>query len=237
LESLTTDSDGIKATAKTYESGRRLDVLYHQGNALVWYAVTVPKMNEKDAEANTYNDIALEAFAIGTYTSDVLRSGAYSFVDNSVLTIGSNSTNFIMSYELTNSGADNTGLMDSSDPVYDQNLRTCIVITFTGTGYEHVIPNGVDKVFTLGNTLYAVKYYDPQALTKWKVGQNYVSGYEGTDIRSFSLDLSGVVSPDAVTMQITAYAYGDPDYAESHGGSVGNSKVTIAEQTVYIVGA
>lgn len=233
LESLTTDGDGVQETAKTYASGTHLDILYHQGNALRWYSLTVPQMSAADAQGSTYNNVNYEAFTIGTYTSDVLRSGAVTLGDGDTWNASDNE-NPIFNYELSNTGADNTGLMNSYDPVYGQNLRVCIVVTISGTGYERVIPSGFDTVFTLGSTTYAVMYYSPEALTKWKVGSTYQSGYAGTDSRSFSLDLTGILEADAPTVQINAYAYADPSYAATHGGNLGHSYVLIAEQTMLI---
>lgn len=234
LESLTTDADGIKATAKTYASGKLIQVLYHQGNALVWFPIEVPYMSAADAEANTYNDIPLQGFAIGTYTADTLRVAGTSLADDDIWNC-STSTSPIFSYQLSNTGSDNTGLMNSVDPVYDQNLQAVVVVTFSGTGYEHVVlGSDFDQVFSVGTTQYGVKFLSPEQLTLWKVGSSYVPGYQGTQTVSFSLDLTGIVEADSVTMQLTAYAYADPSYAQSHGGSVGNSEVTIAEQTITI---
>jgi hypothetical protein len=233
LESLTTDADGIKNTAKKYASGTHLYVKYVSGNSKIWYDVTVPAMGSDDAQASTYNTINLETFVIGTYATDTLRFGATSMNDNDKYNYTLSGTNPIFTYELANTGADNTGLMESFDPLYGCAWNVEVVVAISGTGYETVIPSGGDPPFTIGTTQYLTTHMSAEALTKWKVANQYQFGYQGTNSMSFSLDLSGY-SSNGVTVQITAYAYADPAYAQAHGGQFGVDKVSLAEQTITL---
>lgn len=234
LHSLTTDSNGLAQTPVPYESGTEFFVKYESSNDKQWFQVTVPKMNEKDAEAQTYNTVGLESFAVGTYTSDTLMCSGSSIADAGSYNLTTSGATPTFSYTLANSGSDNTGLIDSYDPVYDCDYEVWVTITFSGTNYETIVLSGFDNQFTLGSVQYGMDRMSSESLTKWKIGNDYVSGYTGTDTVSFNLDLSGY-SGDAVTMQITAYAYADPGYAETHGGNFGPEKVEIAEQTVTLV--
>lgn len=230
LDTLTTASTGLIATTANYPSGKQLYVKFVDGNSIVWYDVTVPKMNANDAEANTYNDVALKKFTIGTYTSDSLKFAATAVSDADKYNYTLSGTTPVFVYQLTNTGSDNTGLMESYDPIYNQALQVWVEIKVSGTGWETVVLSGVDRIETIGSAYYGYVHLSPTALTKWKIGNDYVAGYRGTDDLSFSLDLSGY-SSNTVTVQITAYAYADPNYAVSHGGNLGTSKVEIAEQT------
>lgn len=234
LESLTSDATtGIATTAKQYPTGTKLALKYENTNDKVWFSVTVPTMNEKDAEAETYNNIDLDAFSIGTYTSDLLTVGGSSISDAGSYNHTLTGDNPIFSYTLSNSGSDNTGLMDSFDPEYDCAYQVWITVKFSGTNYETIVLTGFDDSFTLGSAQYGSDRMSASKLTKWKVGGDYQSGYTGTDSITFGLDLSGY-SGSGVTMQITAYAYADPDYAAANGGNFGVEKVEIAEQTVTL---
>ena len=234
LHSLTTDGTyGQIATPVPYESGTELYVYYESSNDKQWFDITVPYMNPADAEANTYNDIPLESFAVGTYTSDTLMCSGEAITTNYNATTATGGETPTFTYTLPNSGADNTGLMDSYSPTYQQNFQTWVVVKFSGTGYETVVVDGFDREYTLGSANYGCDRLSSTKLTSWKVGSSYVIGYTGVDSISFSVDMTGY-GVDTVTMLITAYAYGDPAYAASHGGSFGTEAVSIASESILL---
>ena len=231
IHSLTTTSAGIANTTVPYPSGTKLYVKYETSNDKMWFTITVPTMNQADAESATYNVIPLKMFAIGTYTSDTLMVSGTGINDAGAYNHTLSGDNPIFTYTLANSGADNTGLMDSFDPIYGEAYEVWVSIKFSGTNYETIVLSGFDSKWTLGTAQYGNDRMSASALSKWKIGSDYVSGYTGTDTISFGLDLSGYTGT-GVTMQITAYAYADPDYAVANGGNYGTEKVEIAEQTV-----
>jgi hypothetical protein len=228
-ETLTTDSDGIKSTARTYPSGQVLAIKYVDANSKKWYNVVVPQMNSLDAQSATVNPIALKTFSIGTYGGTISSSGTIYATNYGV---GNGSTP-AFNYEVVNSGADNTGMMDSdiSDPVYGQAWQTYLEATITGGEYEKVIMSGFDQVFTLGTTQYGVIKVDPHQLTKWKVGNNYQTGYQGDQILHFGLDLTGLTANTTI-LTIYVRAYADPSFAQFHGGNFGSSTYQLATSTL-----
>jgi len=191
-------------------------------------------MTAADAQSETYNLINLNSFTIGTY-SQTLQVNAVNAASNyTVHTMGGN-TAPIFVYQITNNGADNTGIVESGpDPVYGDNWQTWLVVTISGVGYQTIMENGFDQVFTLGNTVYGVIHLNADMLTKWKVGTTYEMGYTGGQTASFSLDLSGY-SGAGVTMNVTAYAYCDPSFAQTHGGNFGNDKVQLSTSHAYYI--
>lgn len=236
-ETLTTAATGIVASAQNYPSGTVLHVKYDDANNQVWYTITVPYMSEAEAQAQTYNDISQKFYEIGTYTVDDLRAAGIIFADASTYNCTTNGTTPMFTYTLSNTGADNTGLLESYDPVYGQAWEVWVTGTITGDNASMVILNGVDYSWKVGNDWYFADKVSASALSKWKVGLSYVPGYTGTDSCTFGMDLSAfTTAADTATMQITAYACADPSYAVSHAGNFGANKVTIAEQTVSIVG-
>lgn len=231
LESLTTGADGTITTANTYSSGDVLYVYYESSNDKMWYQITVPQMNPSDAESATVNTIKLNAFAIGTYTTDSLYYLATSISDAGNYDAGTSETP-TFTYNLANTGNDNTGLKSSYDPIYAMPYNVVMYVTFSGTSYETVLVYGFDYDYTLGTTHYVATNLNPYALTKHKVGNRYLS--EGTQSVTFSLDLTGYVV-NGTTMQITVYAYSDPSYSMTHGGAYGVEAVEIAEHTVTLL--
>jgi hypothetical protein len=232
---LTTDSNGLCHTTVGYPSGTILNVKYVDGNSKIWYKVKVPTLQGSEVQASTYNPVALSTFTIGTYTVDALKVGGASINDNGEYNSTTSGANPIFRYDLANTGADNTGLMTSYDPIYEQDWQVWVVVSFSGTNYETIVLSGFDTQFPIGNTVYGCDQANAQALTLWKVGNNYKAGYEGTDSVSWSLDMTGYpATSSGVTMQIEVYAYASPAYAQAHGGNFGVTKLEIAEQTVTL---
>lgn len=235
-ETLTTAATGIVASSQNYPSGTKLFIKYVDTNNKVWYEITVPQMNPHDADSSTYNDISLKYTAIGTYTADSLMMLGLTVGDGEQINATGNATTsptFV--YTLTNTGADNTGLQDSYDYVYDSEMQVWVTGVISGDNASLVIVNGATYTFTVGSNTYFAMQLDANSLSKWKVGSTYVPGFTGTDGISFSMDLTGFTATSAATMQITVYAYADPAYAMSHAGNFGPDKVQIAEQTVTLV--
>lgn len=237
-ESLTTAASGIIATAQNYPSGTQLYIEFDNANDHVFYSVVVPQMNLHDSEASTYNDISLTSYAIGTYTVDSLRMLGLTVSDGETVNATGNATaspTFV--YTLTNTGADNTGLLESYDPIYNANWDVWVTGVISGDNASLVVVEGVDYQWVVGTSIYFADKVSAQALSKWKVGGSYVSGYEGTSGCSWGLDLTAfTTAADTATMQITFYECADPAYAMAHGGNYGTHKIELAEHTVAIVG-
>lgn len=233
--SLSTASDGTVNTANSYPSGTQLYVYYESSNDKQWFSFVVPEMNEKDAEASTYNVVGLPSFAIGTYTTDSLKmANGTTFADASTYDVSNRSTTPTFTYSLANTGSDNTGVMSSYDPSYGMRFDVVLYMTLSGTGYARCLVYGdFDYDFTLGSTHYLAKVIDPYELTKHKVGWKYES--DGAMDVGYWMDLSAVTSGDSVTWQTYLYAYSDPAWCQNHGGDYGYKKVELAEHTVTIV--
>lgn len=233
---LDTDANGLITTGSGYPSGESLYLRYEDGSDKQWWKFTVPKMNKADAESATYNLIDIYGFTIGTYTTDALKcANGTSIADAGTYNITASGANPHFTYSLANTGSDNTGIIESYDPLYDQNWNIEVYIAFSGTDYEKLIIYDLSYDFTLGTTHYVGTTADGYKLTKHKVGSSYKS--LGTQDFSFWIDTtSTTVAVTSVTMQITVKAYADHSYAQSHGGSMGPEAVEIAEHTVTIAG-
>ena len=189
-------------------------------------------MLSADAQIQQYNVIPLQAFTIGTYGQTLQVNAVDASSNYTISTMGGNVAP-TFTYQITNTGADNTGIMESqvADPIYGDQWQVYLVATISGTGYNTVLPSGFDQTFANGLSTVCVIHLNADALTKWKVGNVYEQGYTGGQTVSFSLDLSGYTGNSA-TMTVTAYAYCDPGYAQTHGGNFGNAKVQLSTSTV-----
>lgn len=231
LETVTIGAGGTGDSALPYPSDKTLYFRYEDSNDKMWWKVAVPRQNEQDAEALSKNTMKLDAFAIGTYTSDSLKHGATSINDAGNYNFTASGTTMSFTYSLANTGADNTGLISSYDPVYDMKWCPVVYVTFSGTNYETVLVYGFDYDYTLGTTHYVATEIDDYALTIHKKGNDFLS--KGTWEISFTLDGTGY-SGSATTMQFYVYMYSDPSYAMNHGGAYGPEKVELAEHTVTL---
>lgn len=241
VESLTTvTTTGIVDSGKAYASGTQLYIKYIDTtgvDAKIWYSVVVPQMNAADAQSATYNIVDLDSFTASTsYTQTLLVSSVDASTNYNVTTWANTAPIFV--YQITNAGADNTGLIDSAiaDPIYGDSWGTWLVVAISGAGYETILPSGFDQTFQIGSTVYGVMHLSSEMLTKWKVGNTYQYGYTGGQTATFSLDLTGYIVNTA-SMTVTAYAYCDPAYAQTHGGNFGSSKVQLSTDTVTLYSA
>jgi len=233
-ESLTTNGAGVATTADKYVSGTILYIEYVSGNSKMWYQETVPNMLASDANSQTYNAIDLQAFTLGTYGQTLQVNAVDAASNYTIHTMGGNVAP-TFTYQITNTGADNTGLMESqvADPIYGDQWQVYLVVTLSGTGYNTVLPSGFDETFANGLSTVCVIHLNADALTKWKVGNVYEQGFTGGQTVSFGLDLSGY-SGSSTTMTVTAYAYCDPGYAQTHGGNFGNAKYQLSTSSVTL---
>ena len=232
LESLTTGADGTIASAFTYPSGKVIYVKYESSNDKQYWKVTVPQMRASDAESATVNTIMLKSFAIGTYTSSTLHTGATAIADGGSYNFTTSGDTPTFTLRVANSGSDNTGVKDSYDPLYKMNYWSCVYVTFSGTEYEKVLVYGFSHDFTLGTTHYVASRLNAYEMTREVDGTTINS--DGVDTFSFSLDGSGLSDSCSVTMQIYIETYTDPEYAKTHGGSFGVEAVELDEITVTL---
>lgn len=229
-ESLTTGADGTIASAFTYESDTRVSVKYVDSNTKQWFHVDVPKMNPKDAESVTYNNIPLKAFSICTIT-DALRVGSTSLTD------GTGEYNFTTSGtspQFTYDGfvsSDNTGFISSQDPIYNMGWYAVVYMSLSGTKYETVLVYDFDHDFVLGTTHWSAKRIADNEITKYKVGNTYV--HKGEMHFQFSLDGTGYTG-SGTTLQLYLKIYSDPAWMKSHGGNFGPDVVELAEHTITL---
>lgn len=239
LETLSTDANGLAATAFTYPSGKSLYVYWNDGSsALQWFHVTVPQMNEQDAESATYNNIPIQTFTITTYT-DTLRIANGTSVSDSGVYNSTESSNSVETWTYTVYVAtDNKGFMNSYDPIYDMNYYPVMYIKLSGTNYEEVLPYGWDSDYGIGTATWAAHICPDQAkysVTKWKIGKSYK--YMGQYDFTFTIDTDAyddTTGRDTVTMQLYMYFYSDPAYHQAKGGAFGPNSLQRAEQTVTL---
>lgn len=226
-------STGVWTTTNSYRSGQVLWVKYVSGNSIYWQKITVPRMSQADAESLSVNPIRIDVFSICTLT-DALRDGfGNNYNDGASWNITAGGVPGQTTGTLTYSwyvSADNTGYIESYDPIYGINLKPVLYVTLSGTNYEKVILSGFDGAFEKGTTMYYYKVLDPTTLTKWKVGNNYV--YVGSGSFTFSIDLTGYSGDNAV-LQIYLYVYSDPAYFQTYA-SFGPYAVQLAEQTLNL---
>lgn len=239
LESLTTASDGTIATSAAYPSGTKFYVKAStSGGEKKWFEVTVPKMTEADAQSNTVNGpIKLEFYDYTAPTISVQDSGGNTYADTGSLNKTSGGTPGSSNVVLTVTwfqGTDNDGYMSSYDPVNEVEWKALLVIKVSSTNYELVTVNGFSKQIEKGSAMYFCKEIDPQTLTKWKVGSNYV--LPGSGSFTFSLDLSGY-SGDAADLDIYIYYFADWDNFTGKGsfGPDSSSVISGAPHTINLV--
>lgn len=224
-------SSGTKTTQYSYASGKELNVKVINSNSKQWFKVTVPKMLESDKEAITTNPIPLEFFTVATITDGMIDNGGTTYSDGATYNKTATGNTRTFTYNMY-VGTDNTGFISSYDPINKLNWQAVVYAVFSGANYEHITVTGFDGGYEKGSSYYCYKILADNEITKHKVGNKYVAGYEGAGAITFSLDLTGY-SGDAASMQLYLKIYSDPTYYRNTG-SYGPDNVELAETTLLL---
>lgn len=210
-------TDGTLESGKSYQSGQHLKVYLVKSNAKAWYDVVVPKMQREDAQVITVNPIPILFFteiASTTAPTFTLMGGGVAIADagNYNATLSGDSKTF--TFTITNQD-DNTGYMNSHDPLNDINWYCAVYLKQSGAGYETVSLTGFDDVWEKGDALYhatLVTARGPSGITCYKIGNNYE--WIGQWGFSWTGDFTGC-DVDTVEWDIYVYIYTDPTYYEA----------------------
>ena len=210
---LTTDSNGQKTTSLSYRSGEVLNVLVNDSSAYQWFVVTVPKMNEKDAEAISTNPITLYFWQLQSWSLNFRDGSGNTYTNNANFTVSS--SNATQTVTITIYGAnDNKGYVSSEDPIDNVKWNAYLVILVNGTGYENVIISGMDGQIEKGSKMYFWKRLPDDGLTKYKKGTTYI--LPGSTSVTLTLDLTGYTGSSA-DLVCYLYIYADADYFQAKG--------------------
>lgn len=212
-----TASDGTLESGMDYQSGQHLKVYVVKSNAKAWYDIVVPKMQSQDAEALTTNPVPLRFFTeIGSTTAPTftLMAGGSAISDGGSYNATASGDQKTFTFTITCED-DNTGYMNSYDPLNDINWYCAVYIKQFQAGYETVSLTGFDDVWEKGDALYYAKVCTPNGesgITRYKVGNNYI--WTGQWSFSFTGDFTGC-GVDTVDWDINIYIYTDPAYYEA----------------------
>jgi hypothetical protein len=225
LESVTTDSDGTKASGQSYTSGKQLRIYVNKSNSKAWYSITVPKMLSADVDAMTSNPVKLDFFTLDTsVTLKVAQSngtsystgGSYNWTQSGVTTETLTVTGYI--------SADGKGFISSHDPINDIDWNVVLYGKLYNTNYELLTLTGWDRSYERGSALWGSAKIPDTGVTKYKVGETYV--YSGTFGKTLTLK-KGSYTGDAADLVLYLYAYSDGSYHKDYG-SFGPDAVAMA---------
>lgn len=233
LETLTLSS-GSATTANSYSSGRALVFQYYYDttiDAYKFWPVTVPQMTRADAESLTTNSLTLKTREAGAYTDSLITSSGITITDGLAFNVtGSSNDTGTMTYSLYTT-SDNTGYPSFHDTAYEVDLKPVVWATLSGTGYDTVSLSGFDGAFEKGSTMYYYKVISDDAISKYKVGNNYV--LPGASSVSFSWNCVGYANTTTSnpTLQLYTEIYSSPTYMQQFG-AYGPYPFAATEQTM-----
>lgn len=207
-------TDGTLESGISYQSGDELKVELVKSNAKAWYTVTVPKMSADDAKALTVNPITLRSFTeIGSTTAPsftLTHQGTTISDGGSYNKTASGDTRTFTFAIYCND--DNTGFMESYDPLNEMNWHCEVYLKQSTGNYADINLEGWDGCYEKGSAMYYHKHVTatgPSGITKYKVGNTYV--WSGGWSFSFTGDFTGYSGGDT-DWDIEVYIYTDPNY-------------------------
>jgi hypothetical protein len=200
-------------TTLSYPSGTHLVVGYaYSTTDFMFWNVVVPTMSQADATSLTVNTISLQGFNSPAITESATHSNGTAITTTQVMNVTTSPTGSI-----TNSwyvSAANTGFLTSHDAIYNTDNKAVFWTVVSGTGYTSITLSGFDGKITRGTTDYYYKVIDPQTISSYKVGNNYV--LPGTGSFTFGYTAIGYTG-SAATIQNYIELYSDPAYLQSYG--------------------
>jgi len=209
-----TGTDGTLESGISYQSGTQLRVELLKSNAKAWYSVTVPKMSSEDAKTIAVNPLTLRFFTeINSTTAPTftLNHQGTAIADDGEYNKTTSGNTRTFAFSIYNND-DNTGYMESYDPLNEMNWW-CVVYLKQYTGnYADISLTGWDGCYEKGSAMYYYKHVTATGLngiSKYKVGQNYV--WTGTWTFSFTGDFTGYSGADT-DWDINVYIGSDPTY-------------------------
>jgi len=231
LETLTLSSS--KTTSDPYRSGTQLYAQIINTNAKRTYSFTVPQMSPADVDSQTNNDVKLEFFAIGTYTTKGTDQGGTQISDNGNYnhTASGDAATLSVGFWVS---SDNTGIIDSGsvkDPVDDINWWCVLYLKVFGTNYEYIDVTGFDYSWSRGTANWYATVLEDTELTKWKIGQTYE--YDGATSFTHSADFTSYTG-GAADLQYYLEFYSEPQYMIDHGNA-GPDHYQAAELTINAI--
>jgi len=215
LESLTSGSDGTVQSGASYTSGEKLYIKVSKSSYVTaWIPYTVPKLSPADAESLSVISVKVPIVDQDNWVIQVRDSLGNTYSDNGNWnkTAGGSSTpgtsvaTMLIDVFQQN---DNSGWVDSYDPINKQDWKLVLEVKISGTGYENVIVTSgtYDYYVQKGSAMYYLFVLDPYQATRHVSGNTVLS--EGTVTKSIRLDLSSY-SGDTADIAINVYMYADP---------------------------
>lgn len=228
METLTTGSNGQVTTAMPYPSGKRLNIYIESGNSKKWVTITVPYMNQADAQATSTNYVTLPFFTLGTYSIKVIDQFGNVYTSGGTLnftTLGSDTVSLTIQIYNTQ---DNTGYESSHDPISNVDWKAVFRAYATNPSF---IVSGFERNVERGTTSYYLKVIPDDGLIRQKVGTQYVK--PGVYTFTITLQKGSLAAGSSEVLTLDLFAYFDPNYFATTGiGS--NDQLQLATFTLNI---
>ena len=212
-ESLTADANGTAISALPYASGTILNVkVSASGYVTRFIPVTVPKMNQIDAQSSPYNFVSLETRNIGTYVIKAYDQFGNSYNSNDRINFTALGTNSITLQISIINTEDNSGWISSYDPINGVNLKAVLVSSTDGTD---VTVTGAGSSVTRGSMTYWMTAVNDDAMTKQLVGNTYVKS--GVTSMTITIGKGALTTNETQDFVFNLYGYFDPSYFAQNG--------------------
>lgn len=227
-------SSGSCTSSNSYASGTTLYVKYYYDttiDAYYWEKVIVPKMTPGDADSLTTNSINLRCREAGAYSDSLMTSSGLTLTDGvDVNTTGTSNDTLTCTYTWFTT-SDNTGYETFYDPIYGVDMKIQLWASLSGTGYETISLSGFDGSFPKGSTQYYYETLNADAVSKQKIGNDYV--LSGSNSFTFGVNAAGFgnTTTSYPTLQLYLKIYSNEGYMQTYG-DYGPYDFTAAESTV-----
>lgn len=209
METLTTDASGLATTALSYKSGEQLYLHISKGSAEVWVPLTVPYMSESDAQSLTVNPVNVEFYTLGSFSIQVMDGDGNSYTTGGTLNFTALGKNVVTLTITIYNTLDNSGFMESYNPVLGEKRAAYLIAEFSGTGYDVLGITGFQYSKETASKRVFFNHIVDDELVKYKVGNTYQK--DGVTSITITIDGSALTAGQSVTMSITLKLFADGD--------------------------
>jgi len=207
-------TSGTYTTVNKLTSGDRYWVKLSKNNAFKYYDVVIP-MEASPAASNHY--ITLDFYTVGTWPVKLFAPDGTPLTSGEAFNVTAKNNKYPSFTLMLGPPLDDTGVMDTYDPIKAIQRQTVFYIHVTGPASNKLIVQNLPILYTVSATdrYFGYAIDSSKLIRDRKPDGTYAS--EGIMSITLSFDASGLSPGESVSIECFVYAFTNADYFKNYG--------------------